>query len=204
MEGPVYTHELTQLCTRSSWERPLKACEVVMRISLLLQKRKWRHREVKESPAQDQQLEEAVTRPMLLCWLKTAHFFRCTQIKRSPPPCLETPCISWSHCPRSLPWSAMQDPAPPTHPPSPISVSAQQFPPPVAPFLCLLLAAPFSSSAFQLKGPLLRGPLPLSTASQPLIQTETIPLLYLSYCWPLLLLLNLRNRFSRVRLCATP
>ena len=36
----MHTHELTQVSTRSSGERPLKVCEVVMRISLLLQKRK--------------------------------------------------------------------------------------------------------------------------------------------------------------------
>lgn len=36
----MYTHELTQLSTHSSQELPLKACEAVMRLSLLLQKRK--------------------------------------------------------------------------------------------------------------------------------------------------------------------
>lgn len=79
----MHTHELTQLSTCSSRERLLNACEAVMKIGLLLQKRKRRCREVKESPAQDQQLEEAVTRPMLLCWLRTTHFFSCTQIKLS-------------------------------------------------------------------------------------------------------------------------
>lgn len=81
----MYTHQLTQLSTRSSQERLLKACEAVMKISLLLQKRKRRCREVKESPAQDRQLEEAVTRPVLLCWLRTTHFSSCTQIKLSLP-----------------------------------------------------------------------------------------------------------------------